>query len=233
MGHSSKGDMAVKTFRGIGGFIVVLFGASACAIAAGAKDSAISGSYVETRSAEVFAGPCMANSEENLVGDQAILAWHVAQGSWQGVPLDGLGVAAAVKARATIGAPDSNPYPAKAVLLVDERATSVQREALTSFARTRAGKLLDEVVSVEATPIHFEERAHGAVLFTAGENLRVETRPMQEGDHLCGNEGLCYLPLTTLSHSMPAFTLMERFTGKGLGVTWSISGKSSSFVGSF
>jgi len=32
---------------------------------------------------------------------------------------------------------------------------------------------------------------------------------------------------------MPAFTLVERFTGPGLGVTWSISGKTSSFVGAF
>jgi hypothetical protein len=212
---------------------LLVISASALSLAADLKDATISGSYVETRSAEVFAGPCMANSEVNLVGDEAILAWHVSQGSWQGVPLDGLGVAAAVKAKSTIGAPDSNPNPAKAVLLVDERATPEQRAALASFAHARAGMLLDEIVTTESAPIHFEERGHGAVLFTAGDNLRVETRPMQEGDHLCGNEGLCYLPLTNLSHSMPAFTLMERFTGKGLGSTWSISGKSSSFVGSF
>jgi len=175
----------------------------------------------------------VANSEVNLVGDEAILAWHVSQGSWQGVPLDGLGVAAAVKAKGTIGAPDTNPYPAKAVLLVDERGTPEQRQALLNFAHTRAGRLLDEIVAVEAVPIQYQEREHGAVLFTAGNNLRVETRAMQQGDHLCGNEGLCYLPLTSLSHSMPVFTLMERFTGQGLGATWSISGKSSSFVGNF
>ena len=142
-------------------------------------------------------------------------------------------MAAAVKARATIGAPDTNPYPAKAVLFLDERATPEQREALESFAHARAGRLLDEVVTVEVSPIQYQEREHGAVLFTAGDKLRVETRTMQPGDHLCGNEGLCYLPLTNLSHSMPTFTLMERFTGQGLGVTWSISGKSSSFVGNF
>ena len=212
--------------------VLVLCG-SAYAHAMDLRNSTISGSYVETRSAEVFAGPCVANSEVNLVGDEAILAWHVSQGSWQGVPLDGLGVAAAVKAKGTIGAPDTNPYPAKAVLLVDERGTPEQRQALLNFAHTRAGRLLDEIVAVEAVPIQYQEREHGAVLFTAGDKLRVETRTMQQGDHLCGNEGLCYLPLTSLSHSMPVFTLMERFTGQGLGATWSISGKSSSFVGNF
>jgi len=211
---------------------VLVAGSVALANAADVKNG-LSGNYVETRSAEVFAGPCMANSEENLVGDQAILAWHISQGSWEGVALDGLGVAAAVKASGTIGAPDSNPYPAKAVLLVDERATPAQRRALESMARTKAGRLLEDVVAVQTAAIHFEERAHGSVLFTAGDQVRVETRTMQAGDHLCGNEDLCYLPLTKLAHSMPVFTLMERFTGNGLGATWSISGKSSSFVGNF
>src|SRR5262249_17534808 len=83
----------------------------------------ITGEYVETRSAEVYAGPCISNSEVNLVGDQAILGWRINHGSWEGVSLDGLGVMAAVKARGTIGDPYENPYPAKAALVVDDRAT--------------------------------------------------------------------------------------------------------------
>jgi hypothetical protein len=214
--------------------LFAISGVLAAGSPARAADTAgISGNYVETRAAEVFAGPCMSNSEENLVGDQAILAWHVAQGSWEGVPLAGLGVAAAVKASGTIGAPDSDPYPAKAVLFVDERATPEQRRALEDMARAKAGRLLEDVVAVEAAPIRFEERAHGSVLFAAGNKLKVETRSMKPGDHICGNEAMCYLPLTRLAHSMPAFTLVEQFAGKGLGVTWSISGKSSSFVGNF
>ena len=223
----------MKALRGALLIGALLLGSEAFSLAADRSNVPITGHYVETRSAEVFAGPCMANSEVNLVGDQAIMAWHVSQGSWEGVPLDGLGVAAAIKASGTIGAPDSDPYPAKAVLLIDERATPEQRQALKSFAHARAGRLLDDVVSVVPASMGYEEREHGVVLFTAGEIIRVETRNMQPGDHLCGNEDLCYLPLTRLSHSMPVFTLMERFTGKGLGVTWSISGKTSSFVGNF
>ena len=50
----------------------------------------ISGDYVETRSADVYTGVCFANGEVNLVGDEAIMAWHVSQGSWQGENLAGL-----------------------------------------------------------------------------------------------------------------------------------------------
>src|ERR1700752_4927947 len=82
----------------------------------------IRGDYIETRSADVYTGQCFANGEVNLVGNEAILAWHVQSGSWSGVPLDGLTVGAAVEARATLGDPYANPYPAKSVLLVDDQA---------------------------------------------------------------------------------------------------------------
>src|ERR1700746_1251675 len=83
----------------------------------------ISGDYLETRTADVYTGSCFANGEVNLVGNEAILAWHVRDGSWDGVSLQGLVVAAAVRANGTLGDPYENPYPAKAVLLVDDQAT--------------------------------------------------------------------------------------------------------------
>src|SRR5437764_14747624 len=93
----------------------------------------ISGDYLESRSADVYVAKCFANSEVGITGDQALLAWHVRNGSWDGQKLDGLNVIAAVKASATIGDPYSNPYPAKSVLLVDEQASAAQRAALISL----------------------------------------------------------------------------------------------------
>src|SRR5881409_2361792 len=90
----------------------------------------IRGDYIETRSADVYTGQCFANGEVGLVGDQAISAWHVQQGSWNGVKLDGLNVVAAVNANATLGDPYGNPYPAKAVLIVDAQANAAERAAL-------------------------------------------------------------------------------------------------------
>ena len=83
----------------------------------------ISGDYIETRSADVYTGQCFANGEVGLTGNEAILGWRVQRGSWNGVALDGLSIAAAVRAKATLGDPYENPYPAKAVLIVDELAT--------------------------------------------------------------------------------------------------------------
>src|ERR1700736_5185627 len=81
----------------------------------------IQGDYIETRSADVYTGQCFANGEVNLVGNEAIVAWHVEDGTWDGVPLDGLTVAAAVRAKATLGDPYADPYPAESILLVDDQ----------------------------------------------------------------------------------------------------------------
>src|SRR5580765_6889609 len=108
----------------------------------------IRGDYIETRSADVYTGQCFANGEVNLVGNQAILAWHVQSGGWDGVSLQGLTVAAAVRANGTLGDPYESPYPAKAVLLVDDQATSQQREALVHFAQHMGGELLKNVAQV-------------------------------------------------------------------------------------
>src|SRR5438132_11981945 len=99
----------------------------------------ISGDYLETRSADIYTGQCFANGEVNLVGNEAILAWHVQSGNWDGVPLEGLTVAAAVRANGTLGDPYEDPYPAKSVLLVDDQANPRQRAALRSEER-RVGK---------------------------------------------------------------------------------------------
>ena len=197
----------------------------------------ISGDYIETRSADVWTGPCVANGEVNLSGDQAILAWRVNSGSWNGVALDGLSVVGVVKAAATLGDAYTNPYPAKAVMIVDERATAAQRSALLCFAQSMAGDLFKNVVSVEAAPITMsvshDGGHYGKTAVRAGELAGIETRSINGKDHLCGNEDVFYQPLAELTHSMPAVAETDQYDGAGLGVRWAVHGKRSAFVGSF
>src|ERR1041385_3499322 len=116
----------------------------------------IKGQYLETRSADVYVGQCFANGEMNTAGQEAIVAWHISQGQWDGVALDGLTVVGAIKAQATLGDPYGKPYPAKSVLLVDRQATPQQRQALINFAQERGGELLRRVVRVIDTGIDME-----------------------------------------------------------------------------
>jgi len=212
------------------GVTAVLFLAGAVTSAS----AAIKGDYVEVRSEDIFTGPCFANSELNLEGKQAMMAWRVNQGSFEGVNLDGLSVVAVVSTNATLGDEFRSPYPAKSVLIVDERANGAQRAALQAFAKSMGGALLDHVVRVDAAPIKLTMgEMHGSVTLTAGKLAHISTRGMCSGDHLCGNETVYYPPLTKLAHSMPAFTLEEGFNGKGLGEVWTHDDTRSAFVGSF
>ena len=195
----------------------------------------IRGDYLETRSADVYTGQCFANGEVNLVGNEAILAWHVQSGSWDGVPLQGLTVAAAVRAKGTLGDPYENPYPAKAVLLVDDQANAQQQAALLKFAQQMGGELLKNVEQVIPTQMELIVNAehHGAALLRAGRFATVQTRSIGGQDHLCGNEETFYPPLTQLAHSMPAVALTDTYSGPGLGISWDLHGKRSAFVGTF
>ncbi|SPE27754.1 conserved exported hypothetical protein [Acidobacteriia bacterium SbA2] len=221
-----RGKLFISAFAGLG--LAVLLAVPGRA--------AIKGDYLEARSADVYTGPCFANGEVGLVGDEAILAWKIDQGDWDGTSLNGLAVVAVVKAHATLGDPYHSPYPAESVLIVDQKANAQQRLALQEFASSMAGKLLSHVVRVEAAPIELTlatGEMHGAAQLVAGNLASITTRSLCQGDDKCGNEIVYYPPLVHLAHAMPAFTLEDSFHGQGLNVVWNHIGKRSAFVGSF
>jgi hypothetical protein len=200
-----------------------------------ARQSEIRGEYLETRSADVYTGQCFANGEMNLTGDEAILAWHITEGKWDGVSLNGLTVGGAVKAQATLGDPYGKPYPAKSILFVDKSATPAQRQALINFAQEMGGELLRHVVRVVDTPIEMEvPQQHSArARLQAGNFVTVETRAIGDKDHLCGNESTFYPPLTETTHAMPAVAVTDQYSGKDLNASWELHDKRSAFVGTF
>jgi hypothetical protein len=206
-----------------------------CALAAQPAGH-VSGEYIESRTADVYTGPCFANSEVNLTGQEAVLAWHVDKGTWAGVSLDGMSVAAVVRASATLGDAFSNPLPAKAVLIVDQRANAAQREALASFAQAQAGKLLSTVVATEALPIRFTVDAskHGTASLEVGNLAQITTRAITDTDEICHNEDVYYEPLVShLTHAMPAVASRSSYSGNHLGSTWNESNRRSAFVATF
>jgi hypothetical protein len=205
--------------------------------AAGLSAHNIYGNYVEARTADVYTGPCFANSEVGLVGQLAVFGWKVSKGAWEGVDLDGLSVVGVVRAHHTLGDVYESAYPVKAVMIVDSRANPEQRLALQSFAKHMAGDLLQDVVRVDYQPIeptfaHDDIHSMQANL-TAGSLAKITTRALSEGDHICRNEEVWYSPLTPLDHAMPAYAVANQFQGTGLGTTWSSPDKRSAFVGAF
>ncbi len=207
---------------------------AATAVAEDPKTVAVAGDYVEFRTADVFTGPCFANAEVGLTGSEAIMAWHVRQGTWNGVDIDGLSVIAVVRAHATLGDYYADLGHVRSVIVVDSRATPEQRDALVDMARRQSPDLLTDVVAVEALPILFEQGDHGSVSVAAGDVVSITTRSFHEGDHICRNESVFYEPLASnLTHAMPVMTVQGSYQAGHLGKTWREMQRRGSFVGSF
>ena len=97
-------------------------------VSAGGKGS-VSGAYVEARTAEVFTGGCIMGSEAETVGKNAVLAWKVDRGSFNGVTLDGLTVVAAVAGDRNLGIDEIGGARAatRSAVFVDNRANPAQQ----------------------------------------------------------------------------------------------------------
>jgi hypothetical protein len=80
---------------------------------------------------------------------------------------------------------------------------------------------------------HHSPFAGGSAHLAAGDLIALSTRPLNHGDHLCGNEEVYYPPLTPAGDAVPAVTLEHTFRGKDLGLTWSSPERRSAFVGTF
>jgi hypothetical protein len=221
---------------------LVLCGASATSAAE------LRGDYLEARTADVFTGPCFSNAEVFIYGNQAVMAWKVREGSFRGVDLRGLTVAAAVKGTTTFS--EDRPEQARAVLIVDERADARQREALVAMARELGGARLGHIADVKTArmALKIEDHAPSAAdsapghdgmphapraSFWASGLAQIVTRPLDDGDHFCGNEVVAYPPLSKNVEALPAYTLGHAFKGTGLGTNWDDPNCRSSFVGHF
>jgi hypothetical protein len=201
------------------------------ALPASAAD--ITGQYVECRNCDVWTGPCFANAEMTA-GKNAVMGWKIQKGALDGAKLDGLSVVAVVAASDTLGLEQTGP--AKAILIVDEKATTAQREALVKLAKKQGGDLLKNVVEVEAAPITIDAclcEKNGCARLTAG-TAKVETRCLDDHhDKKCGNEYAYYPPLVKNVSAKAAVAVEHRYSGKGLKSTWKESERRGAYVGTF
>ena len=146
----------------------------------------ISGQYIEARTCDVFTGPCVANAEVGVAGKEGIMAWRIDQGSWKGVELSGLSVAAALLGSDTLDVKKrllKGELRIKAVVYVDANASASQRAALLDFAKSQSGPALRNVVRVESAPIQLTiDHVKGRGQLKVGEVAKIETRRMSAED---------------------------------------------------
>jgi len=194
----------------------------------------LTGEYVEARTAEVFAGGCIMNSEAETMGRQAVLAWRITSGGFNGVPLDGLTVIAAVAGDRNLGMREMGgeaPTAVKAIITVDPRATPAQRAALVGLVRELTGGLITHVVRVDTAPMRFATSAN-YVEVSAADTLQLTIKKEMTHDPSCGAMQW-FKPFTQMAQSSMGVAETHSFSGIGLGTKWSAPDKRSAFWGTF
>jgi hypothetical protein len=197
------------------------------------SNGTISGEYVEARTAEVFAGGCIMNSEAETMGRQAVMAWKIDRGSYQGVSLDGLAVVAAVNGDRNLGMREMGgeaPEVVKAALVVDARATDTQRAALVAMARELSRGVIKDVVSVKPARITYSSDNDRIAL--AAPDVQLTVNKKLTHDPSCGAMQW-FRPLTTIQQGSMGVAEAHSFTGSTLGTKWSDPNKRSAFFAKF
>jgi hypothetical protein len=197
-----------------------------------AKAVTLKGTYVEARTAEVFAGGCIMNAEAGTTGREAILAWKVDRGGFNGVALDGLAVIAAISADANLGIREIGGEVAntKTALFVDQRASAAQQKALVAMAKKLSNGVVDAVVATTPAAIQFVDSGRDIRVAAASVKLTVE-RELSH-DPTCGGKQW-FGPLAIVDRADMGTAAENAFSGTALGTKWSDPNKRSAFYGTF
>src|SRR5690348_1755755 len=192
-----------------------------------AKPPSITGTYVEARTAEVFAGGCVMNGEAGTTGREALLAWKVDQGRLDGVALNGLSIVAAVSADVNLGIHEigGESPTTRTALFVDSRATPAQQKALVAMVKQLSNGIVNSVVQVTPTAIQFVDEGHD--IRVAAQPLRLTVAKMMSHDPTCGGKQW-FQPLAKVDAADMGTTAENAFSGTALGTKWSDPDKHSS-----
>jgi hypothetical protein len=194
-----------------------------------AESNGLRGVYVEARTASVFAGACHYNGELTTAGREALLAWSVESGSWDGVQLAG------VRALAVVGS-ESNLTDSLATrrseLVVDSSASAAQAAALARAFESAYGRVLGRVVGVRRAPVSFHAEGKTYKVVEYGRAvLDVEAMP----DDLCCRmpQMVWYTPLVPVEGRKVGHTRAAGYAGGAAGEAWQRAGENSAFYGGF
>lgn len=214
--------------KGLFLFAAMLVAVSALVFSSRAESVSLRGDYVEVRTASVFAGACHYNGEVVTTGRDALMAWNVTSGKWQGVDLTGVRVLAIVSADANLGEASA---PRQSEIIIDSSASRTQALAMTNALKEKYAASLGKIVEIRTAPITFERSGRTYAVVTNEAAINVEAMP---NDLCCKMPNLVwYAPLVGLENRKVGYTSKALYSGKVVGEPWSSSGENSAFYGTF
>ena len=214
-----------KTFLAVAAMIVAI---SALVFSSQAENVSLRGDYVEVRTASVFAGACHFNGEVVTTGRDAMMAWNVTSGKWQGVDLTGVRVMAIVSADVNLSEGNA---ARRSEIIIDSQVSGTQALAMVNALKEKYAAALGTVVEVRSAPIKFERNGRTYAVATNDAAIDVEAMP---NDLCCKMPNLVwYTPFVGLENRKVGYTTKALYSGRVVGEPWSRSGENSAFYGNF
>ena len=208
--------------------LAMIVAVSALVFSSQAENVSLRGDYVEVRTASVFAGACHYNGEVTTTGRDAMMAWNVTSGSWQGVDLTGVRAMAIISSDANLS--DTNAAR-QAEIVIDKGASRSQSLAMLNALKEKYAASLGKIVSVRNAAISFVRE--GRIYAVAADDAAINVEAMPN-DLCCKMPNLVwYTPLVGLENRKVGYTSKALYSGSTVTQPWSRSGENSAFYGSF
>ena len=211
-------------------FVLAAMGVAVSGLVFGSKAENVSlrGDYVEVRTASVFAGACHYNGEVTTTGRDAMMAWNVTSGKWQGVDLSGVRAIAIVSSDANLS---DQTAARRSEVVIDARASRSQSLAMANALKEKYAAALGEIVAIRSAPVSFERNSGTFSVSADDASVNVEAMP---NDLCCKMPNLVwYKPLVGLENRKVGYTSKALYSGGIVGESWSRSDENSAFYGSF
>ena len=183
----------------------------------------LAGTYFETCNCEA-ACPCVFTSPPTQGDCTVLVAWHIRQGKFGDVALDGLNVALAVHAPGTMVATKW-----KAALYLDDQASEAQKNALLTIFSGQAGghpavlaSFVGEILGAKSVPMRYVGDGKTRSLTIPGvADAAIEALQGQGGQPITvENHPLCIAP------GKPATVARSKhFRFSDYGFDWRLSGR--------
>ena len=183
----------------------------------------LTGTYFETCNCEA-ACPCVFTGPPTEGDCTALVAWHIAQGSYGELSLDGLNVALAVHAPGHM-----METKWRAAAYFDESASEAQTDALHAIFSGKAGghpavlaSFVGEIVGAKKVPMRYQgDGKHASLTIPGVADAEIEALEGQDGKPITiSNHPLCVVPGTpaTVARS-------KHFTFSDYQWDWKLSGR--------
>jgi hypothetical protein len=214
--------------KGLFAALAMVMAVSALVFSSQAENVSVRGDYVEVRTASVFAGACHYNGEVVTAGRDAMMAWNVTSGKWQGVDLSGVRAVAIVSSHANLSEQNA---ARQSEVIIDSAASGTQSEAMLSALKERYAASLGKIVEVRYAPVTFERKDREYSVKAADATINVEAMP---NDLCCKMPNLVwYTPLVGLENRKVGYTSRASYAGHKVSDPWSRSDENSAFYGTF